>query len=149
MTVVDVDEEGRLDPDRGASAFTARTRLLAFSHVSNVLGLVNPVQDICQAARQRNIPVLVDAAQSAPHVSIDVQALGCDFLCCSGHKLLGPMGTGVLWASQATLDGMPPYHLGSNMAHEVSDDSAVFEHGALKYQAGTPDVLDRPIICTN
>lgn len=140
LVVVDVDDEGRVDPERVASAFTARTRLLAFSHVSNVLGVVNPVQDICHAASKRKIPVLVDAAQSAPHLPIDVQAMGCDFLCCSGHKLLGPMGTGVLWARQATLDGMPPYQLGSNMAHDVDEIGARFEDGALKYQAGTPDV---------
>jgi cysteine desulfurase/selenocysteine lyase len=73
-------------------------------------------------------------------VRLDVQALGCDFLACSGHKILGPMGTGLLWARQATLDAMPPYHVGSNMAHEVDATSAQYEHGALKYQAGTPDV---------
>jgi cysteine desulfurase/selenocysteine lyase len=84
--------------------------------------------------------VLVDAAQSAPHVALDVQSLGCDFLACSGHKLLGPMGTGVLWAKQATLDALPPYQLGSNMAHEVDETTAQYEHGALKYQAGTPNV---------
>ena len=140
VVVVDVDDQGRLDIGLISRALTSRTRLLAFSHVSNVLGLANPVHNICQLAKGRNVAVLVDAAQSAPHLRIDVQSIGCDFLCCSGHKLLGPMGTGILWASQTTLDNMPPYHLGSNMAHEVADDSAQFEHGALKYQAGTPNV---------
>jgi cysteine desulfurase/selenocysteine lyase len=91
-------------------------------------------------ARARGVPVVVDAAQSAPHLPLDVQALGCDFLAFSGHKMLGPMGAGVLWARVSTLDGMPPYHLGGNMAHDVDDESARFEHGALKYHAGTPDV---------
>jgi cysteine desulfurase/selenocysteine lyase len=140
IVIVDVDAQGRVDPGRIHDALTARTKLLAFSHVSNVLGLVNPAEEICRIARQRNVTVLVDAAQSAPHMRLDVQALGCDFLACSGHKILGPMGTGVLWARQATLDAMPPYQLGSNMAHEVDGDTAEFEHGALKYQAGTPDV---------
>lgn len=140
VVVVDVDDQGRLSPKHVAAAFTARTKLLAFSHVSNVLGLVAPAEELCGLARARNVAVLVDAAQSAPHRRIDVQALGCDFLACSGHKLLGPMGTGVLWARQSTLDAMPPYQLGSNMAHAVGGDTAEFEHGALKYQAGTPNV---------
>jgi cysteine desulfurase / selenocysteine lyase len=140
VIVVDVDDQGRLSPERVAAAFTSRTKLLAFSHVSNVLGLIAPAEELCRLARARNIAVLVDAAQSAPHRRIDVQALGCDFLACSGHKLLGPMGTGVLWAKQSTLDGMPAYQVGSNMAHEVDATTAQFEHGALKYQAGTPNV---------
>ena len=105
-----------------------------------MLGLVTPAEELCRLARDRNVAVLVDAAQSAPHRRIDVQALGCDFLACSGHKLLGPMGTGVLWAKLARLDAMPAYQLGSNMAHEVGATAAQFEHGALKYQAGTPNV---------
>lgn len=140
MVIVDVDDDGRVQPARVAAALTATTKLVAFSHVSNVLGLVNPAAAICQVARQRGVPVLIDAAQSAPHLRLDVQALGCDFLACSGHKVLGPMGTGVLWARQATLDAMPPYHLGSNMAHEVDGASARFERGGLKFQAGTPNV---------
>ncbi|MGD9905393.1 MAG: aminotransferase class V-fold PLP-dependent enzyme [Dehalococcoidia bacterium] len=140
VVTVDVDDDGRVDPARIDAALTPRTKLVAFSHVSNVLGLVNPAEAICQVARRRQVPVLIDAAQSAPHVALDVQALGCDFLACSGHKILGPMGTGILWARQGTLDAMPPYHLGSNMAHEVEATSAVFEHGGAKYQAGTPNV---------
>ena len=140
VRIVDVDDEGRLLPSRVQGALTARTRLVAFSHVSNVLGLVNPAQEICGVAKARNVPVLIDAAQSAPHLTLDVQALGCDFLACSGHKLLGPMGVGVLWVRQAVLEAMPPYQLGSNMAHEVDASSAQFEHGALRFQAGTPNV---------
>lgn len=140
VRVVDVDDDGRLLPSRVQSALTPRTKLVAFSHVSNVLGLVNPAQEICAVAKARNIAVLVDAAQSAPHIGLDVQSLGCDFLACSGHKILGPMGIGILWARQAMLDRMPPYQLGSNMAHEVETSSAQFEHGALRYQAGTPNV---------
>jgi cysteine desulfurase/selenocysteine lyase len=140
LRTVDVDDDGTLSPSRVAAAITARTRLVAVSHVSNVLGLVAPVAEIAAAARRRGVAVLVDAAQSAPHLRLDVQALGCDFLACSSHKMLGPMGVGVLWARREWLDRLPPYQLGSNMAHEVEADSAQYEHGALKYQAGTPNV---------
>jgi cysteine desulfurase/selenocysteine lyase len=140
VVVADVTDDGRVDPARVAGAFTSRTRLLAFSHVSNVLGLVNPAAELCGLARARQVRVLIDAAQSAPHVPLDVAALGCDFLACSSHKMLGPMGVGVLWVRGDVLETMPPYHVGSNMAHEVTDDGQVFEHGAARYQAGTPNV---------
>jgi cysteine desulfurase/selenocysteine lyase len=140
VTLVDVDDEGRVLPSRVRDALTSRTRLLAFSHVSNVLGIVNPAAEICAIARSNGVPVLIDAAQSAPHLQLDVQALGCDFLAFSGHKILGPMGVGVLWVRQETLEAMPPYQLGSNMAHDVEPASVQFEHGALRYQAGTPNV---------
>ncbi len=140
IRIVDVGDDGVLSPARVAEALTSRTRLVAFSHVSNVLGIVNPAAEICDAARRRGALVLIDAAQSAPHLRLDVRALGCDFLACSAHKLLGPMGVGVLWVRRDLLDSMPPYQSGSNMAHEVDSTSAQFEHGALKYQAGTPNV---------
>jgi cysteine desulfurase/selenocysteine lyase len=140
ITVVDVDDHGRLLPARIRDAMTPRTKLLAFSHVSNVLGIVNPAPEICAVAKERGVPVLIDAAQSAPHVRLDVQALGCDFLAFSGHKILGPMGVGVLWVKQETLEVMPPYQLGSNMAHEVEAASMQLETGAPRYQAGTPNV---------
>jgi len=108
--------------------------------VSNVLGYVNPVRELTTAAKQFGATVVIDGAQGAPHVAIDVQHLGCDVYVFSGHKMLGPMGTGVVWARRALLDAMPPYHVGSNMAHEVTATGAELEHGALKYQAGTPDV---------
>ncbi len=140
IRTVDVDDDGRVVASRVAGAIGARTRLIAVSHVSNVLGLVAPVTEIAAVARPRGVAVLVDAAQSAPHLRLDVQALGCDFLACSAHKMLGPMGVGVLWARREWLDRLPPYQLGSNMAHEVDADGAQYEHGALKYQAGTPNV---------
>jgi cysteine desulfurase / selenocysteine lyase len=140
VVVVDVTDDGRIDPARVREACTSRTKLLAFSHVSNVLGLINPAHELCALARERDIRVLVDAAQSAPHVSLDVKALGCDFLACSSHKMLGPMGLGVLWARAELLEAMPPYHVGSNMAHDVTEATFALEHGAAKYQAGTPNV---------
>ena len=140
VRVVDVDDEGRLRIDQLKQMLSARTRLIAFSHVSNVLGLVNPAREICALARQVGARVAIDGAQSVPHVAVDVQDLGCDFYVFSGHKMLGPMATGVAWGRLELLDAMPPYHVGSNMAHEVDFERAVFEHGALKFQAGTPDV---------
>lgn len=140
VRVVDVDDEGRLRLDQLKQMISGKTKLIAFSHVSNVLGLVNPAKDICTLARAVGARVVIDGAQSVPHVSVDVQDLGCDFYVFSGHKMLGPMATGVAWGRLELLDAMPPYHVGSNMAHEVDFERASMEHGALKFQAGTPDV---------
>jgi cysteine desulfurase / selenocysteine lyase len=138
--VVDVDDEGRLRIDDLKNHLSPRTRLVAFSHVSNVLGIVNPVKDVVRIARESGARVFIDGAQGAPHVPVDVRDLQCDFYAFSGHKMAGPMGSGVLWARRELLDAMPPYHVGSNMAHDVDFERATFEHGALKFQAGTPDV---------
>ena len=140
VRVVDVDDQGRLRIDQLKQMISAKTRLVAFSHVSNVLGLVNPAKEICALARAAGARVVIDGAQSVPHVKVDVQDLGCDFYVFSGHKMLGPMATGVAWGRLQLLDAMPAYHVGSNMAHEVDFERASMEHGALKFQAGTPDV---------
>src|SRR5688572_21367989 len=95
---------------------------------------------MCAMARAAGARVVIDGAQGAPHTPIDVQDLGCDFYVLSGHKMLGPMGTGVVWGRRELLEAMPPYHVGSNMAHEVDFERAEYEHGAQKFQAGTPDV---------
>jgi cysteine desulfurase / selenocysteine lyase len=126
--------------DEFARLLSSRTRLVAFSHVSNVLGLVNPAREICALAKRTGACVVIDGAQAAPHIRVDVREIGCDFYVLSGHKMLGPMGTGVVWGRRDLLDAMPPYHVGSNMAHEVDADRATLEHGAQKFQAGTPDV---------
>lgn len=140
LRVVDVDDEGHLRLDQLKQMLSAKTRLVAFSHISNVLGLVNPAKEICALARQAGAHVAIDGAQSVPHVPVDMQDLGCDFYVFSGHKMLGPMATGVVWGRLELLEAMPPYHVGSNMAHEVDFEHASFEHGASKFQAGTPDV---------
>jgi cysteine desulfurase/selenocysteine lyase len=137
---VDVDDEGRVSMEDLDRKLSERTRLVAFSHVSNVAGYVNPAAEICARAHRTGARVLVDAAQSAPHLRLDVQAIGCDFLAFSGHKMLGPMGTGVLWARGEVLDEMPPYQAGSNMAHDIDVDSETFEQAARKFGAGTPNV---------
>ena len=137
---VDVDDEGRVRVDDLERRLSTRTRLFSFSHVSNVAGFINPAAELCARARSAGARVLIDAAQSAPHVPLDVQALGCDFLAFSGHKMLGPMGVGVLWARRERLDEMTPYQAGSNMAHRVDLASQELEHGARKFGAGTPNV---------
>jgi cysteine desulfurase/selenocysteine lyase len=137
---VDVDDDGRVRLDDLDRKLSRRTKLVAVSHVSNVVGYVNPVAEICAWARRVGARVLVDAAQSVPHIPVDVQALGCDFLAFSSHKMAGPMGVGVLWARRELLDAMPPYQSGSNMAHDVDLESARYEHAALKFGAGTPNV---------
>ncbi|MGH7631299.1 MAG: aminotransferase class V-fold PLP-dependent enzyme [Gemmatimonadales bacterium] len=140
----DVDRLGRPKLDDFARRLGPRTRLAAFAHVSNVLGYVNPVRELCGLARKRGAAVLVDAAQSVPHVPVDVGAMGADFVAFSGHKMLGPMGIGVLWGRRDRLDAMPPYQGGSNMAHGVDTDPADLEarlsHGGHKFGAGTPNV---------
>jgi cysteine desulfurase/selenocysteine lyase len=140
VRVVDVDDEGRPRLDQLKAMLSERTRLVAFSHVSNVLGYVNPAKEMCRLAHTVGARVVIDGAQGAPHVKVDVQDLGCDFYVFSGHKMLGPMGTGVVWGRRELLEAMPPYHVGSNMAHGVDFERADLEHGALKFQAGTPDV---------
>lgn len=137
---VDVDDEGRIRMDDLERQLSRRTRLLSFSHVSNVAGYVNPAAEICARARGAGARVVIDAAQSAPHVPLDVQRLGCDFLAFSSHKLLGPMGIGVLWGRRELLEEMSPYQAGSNMAHEVDLASQEFAHAACKFGAGTPNV---------
>jgi cysteine desulfurase/selenocysteine lyase len=140
LRVVDVDDDGRPRLDQFKQVLSTRTRVVAFTHVSNVLGYINPAREMCALARAVGARVVIDGAQGAPHVKVDVQDLGCDFYVFSGHKMLGPMGTGVVWGRRELLDAMPPYHVGSNMAHDADFERADFEHGALKFQAGTPDV---------
>jgi cysteine desulfurase / selenocysteine lyase len=139
---IDVDDAGRISLEDLDRKLSTHTRLVAFSHVSNVAGYVNPAAEICARARHAGARTFVDAAQSAPHIPLDVQAIGCDFLAFSSHKIAGPMGTGVLWASTELLDSMAPYQSGSNMAHAVDLDSQQFEKGAYKFGAGTPNAAD-------
>ena len=121
--------------------FTPRTRLLCITHVSNVLGTVNSVADIIRLAHGHGIPVLIDAAQSAPHLRLDVQAMDCDFLAFSGHKMYGPTGIGVLYGKEAWLDRLPPYQGGGEMIDRVSWERTTFERLPFKFEAGTPDYV--------
>lgn len=139
---LDVDDDGQLRLEHLDQLLSSKTKLVCFPHVSNVLGIINPAKEICRRAKAAGAHVMIDAAQSVPHIPIDVQELGCDFLAFSGHKMMGPMGVGVLWAKRAILDRMPPYQSGSNMAHDADLASVELSPGALKFGAGTPNVGD-------
>jgi cysteine desulfurase / selenocysteine lyase len=141
LRFLDVDDAGNLRLDHLGDLLSPRTRLVAFSHVSNVLGRINPASEICERAHRAGAMVLIDAAQSVPHTPIDVQTLGCDFLAFSGHKMMGPMGIGVLWARRELLDALPPYQSGSNMAHqwESVETPLQLAEGGRKFEAGTPN----------
>ncbi len=133
-------DDGRIDVEDFTAKLTPRVRIVAVSHVSNVLGIVNPVRVLADAAHRAGALLLLDAAQSVPHLTVNVRELDCDFMAFSSHKMCGPMGVGVLWARRALLEAMPPYQLGSNMAHGVGVDSAALSDAALKFGAGTPNV---------
>lgn len=137
---VDTDDSGRIDIESLRRLLGPRTRVVCFTHVSNVTGHITPAAVVCRLARAAGAMVMIDAAQSVPHFEVNVQELGCDFMAFSGHKMMGPMGIGVLWGRRELLDALPPYQAGSNMAHEVGLDSAEWSPGALKFGAGTPNV---------
>ncbi len=141
IKVCPVTDDGHLDLVALSRLFTSRTRLLACTAVSNVLGTVNPIEDIIYTAHAHEVPVLVDAAQMAPHMPIDVQALDCDFLAFSGHKMYGPTGIGVLYGKEGLLEQMPPYMGGGEMIGKVSFDHTTFNSLPYKFEAGTPDYI--------
>ncbi len=138
---VDVDDQGRLRLDQYYELLDRpRVRLAAFTMASNVLGTVNPVPEMVRAARERGVVTLVDAAQGAPHLPIDVQALGCDFLAASGHKMLGPTGIGFLYAREELLQAMEPFLYGGDMISKVTTEGAEWNELPWKYEAGTPNI---------
>ena len=141
LRVIPISDSGELLMDEYEQLFSDRTRLVSIAHVSNVLGTVNPVADIIRIAHEHGVPVLIDAAQSAPHFKVDVQALGCDFLAFSGHKMYGPTGIGVLYGREEWLDRLPPYQGGGEMIATVSFERTTFERPPLKFEAGTPDYI--------
>lgn len=137
-----ITDDGRLVCcDSIATYLTEKTKLLSIAHVSNVLGTINPVKDIIRIAHERGIPVLVDGAQSAPHMKIDVQDLDCDFFAFSGHKMYGPTGIGVLYGKEDWLEKLPPYQGGGEMIDKVTWEHTTFERLPFKFEAGTPDYI--------
>jgi cysteine desulfurase/selenocysteine lyase len=137
-----ITDDGRLNLDDLDRLLTERTRLVAVSHISNVLGTVNPVAAICQRAHAAGALCLVDAAQSVAHMPLDVQAIDCDFLAFSGHKAYGPTGIGVLYAKRALLEATPPYHVGGGMVQIVRWDRLVWAEPPAKFEAGTPPIAE-------
>ena len=136
-----INDRGELELSALEAYLSPRTKLVSITHVSNVLGTVNPVKDIIKTAHEHGIPVLIDGAQSAPHTKIDVQELGCDFFAFSGHKMYGPTGIGVLFGKEKWLEKMPPYQGGGEMIDKVSWEKTTFEQLPLKFEAGTPDYV--------
>ena len=141
LKVIPMTEEGVLDLDAYRKLFTERTRLVSITHVSNVLGTVNPIKEMTHIAHEHGVSVMVDGAQSVPHFAVDVQELDCEFLAFSGHKVYGPTGVGVLYGKEAWLDRLPPYQGGGEMIEHVSFEKTTFERPPLKFEAGTPDYI--------
>lgn len=141
IRVIPITDEGELRLDNYEQLFNERTRLVCVTHVSNVLGTVNPVREMARTAHAHGVPMLVDGAQSAPHFAIDVQELDCDFFAFSGHKIYGPTGIGVLYGKEEWLDRMPPYMGGGEMIKSVSFERTTFNDLPFKFEAGTPDYV--------
>ena len=136
-----ITDDGRLCMDQFEQLLTERTKIVSVAHVSNVLGTVNPVEEIIRIAHDHGIPVLVDGAQSTPHFKVDVQAMDCDFFAFSGHKMYGPTGIGVLYGKEEWLDRLPPYQGGGEMIDRVTWEKTTFERLPFKFEAGTPDYV--------
>ncbi len=141
IRVIPMTDEGELKMDEYEKLFTDKTKIVSVTHVSNVLGTVNPVEEIIRIAHRHGVPVMVDGAQSAPHFAVDVQAMDCDFFAFSGHKMYGPTGIGVLYGKEDWLDRLPPYQGGGEMIESVSFERTVFERLPFKFEAGTPDYV--------
>jgi cysteine desulfurase/selenocysteine lyase len=142
LKVAPMNQRGELELDRFEDLLSARTRLVAVSHMSNALGTINPVRTLIELAHRQGIPVLIDGAQAIPHLPVDVQALDCDFYAFSGHKLYGPSGIGVLYGKEALLNAMPPYQGGGDMIRMVRFDKSEYNTLPYKFEAGTPAIAD-------
>jgi cysteine desulfurase/selenocysteine lyase len=138
---IPITDDGILCLDQLESLITEKTKIISVAHVSNVLGSVNPVEEIIKIAHDYGIPVMVDGAQSAPHFKVDVQAMDCDFFAFSGHKMYGPTGIGVLYGKEEWLEKLPPYQGGGEMIDKVTWEKTTFERLPFKFEAGTPDYI--------
>ena len=142
LRVIPFDDDGVLDLEALRGMLNEKTRIVAVNHVSNTLGTVNPVRQIVDIAHSHGIPVLVDGAQAISHFAVDVQELGCDFYCFSGHKMYGPMGVGVMYGREELLEQMPPYQGGGEMIKDVTFERTTYNELPFKFEAGTPAVGD-------
>lgn len=141
LRVIPINDRGELLLDEYEKLFSKRTRIVAVTHVSNVLGTVNPVKQIAAVAHAHGVPVLVDGAQSVPHIAVDVQDMDCDFFVFSGHKVYGPTGIGVLYGKESLLNELPPYQGGGEMIKNVHFEHTEYEDAPLRFEAGTPDYV--------
>ena len=141
LRVIPITDEGNICLDEYEKLFTNRTRIVSVAHVSNVLGTINPVKEMIEIAHAHGVPVLIDGAQSTPHMAVDVQQLDCDFFAFSGHKMYGPTGVGVLYGREKWLDHLPPYMGGGEMIKRVSFEQTTFNELPYKFEAGTPDYI--------
>lgn len=142
LRVVDVNDKGELDLEQYHAYFNDRTVFATFTHISNVLGTVNPVKEMIRIAHEHGVPAMVDGAQASPHLKIDVKDLDCDFYTFSSHKMYGPTGVGVLYGRRSLLESMPPYQGGGEMIKHVSFKGTTFADLPFKFEAGTPDFID-------
>jgi cysteine desulfurase/selenocysteine lyase len=140
LKVIPINQRGELEIESLPDLLSERVKLLGLVHISNALGTVNPVAEVCRMAKKSGIPVLIDGAQAMPHTPVDVQALGCDFYCLSGHKMYGPTGIGALWAREATLEAMPPWQGGGEMIRRVTFEDTTWNDVPAKFEAGTPHI---------
>ena len=140
LRVAPINDEGELLLDKFEALLNARTKLVAIAHISNALGTVNPIAKIVEIAHSKGIPVLVDGAQAAPHLPVDVRALDCDFYAFSGHKIYGPTGIGILYGKRALLEAMPPYQGGGDMIRSVTFEKTIYNQLPYKFEAGTPHI---------
>ena len=136
-----IREDGSFDLEAFENALTGRTKLVAITHMSNVLGTVVPIKEVCRIARERGIPVLVDGSQAAVHMPVDVQDLGCDFYVFTGHKVYGPTGIGALWGRAELLERMRPFNGGGEMIETVTEDNVTYNHPPHRFEAGTPPIV--------
>jgi len=142
LKIIPLLENGEFDLEAYEKLLSSRTKLVSIAHISNVLGVINPLEKIIQAAHKKGAKVFVDGAQSAPHLKIDVQALGCDFFAFSGHKIYGPTGIGILYGKKELLEQMPPYQGGGDMIQTVTFEKTIFQPSPLRFEAGTPMIAE-------
>ena len=142
LRVIPFSDEGVLDLEAYATLFNEHTKMVACTHVSNTLGTVNPVQKVVEMAHSHGVPVLIDGAQAVAHMPVDVQQIGCDFYCCSGHKMYAPMGVGVMYGREELLSQLPPYQGGGEMIKDVTFEKTTYNELPFRFEAGTPSVGD-------
>lgn len=148
IKVIPITEDGKLRVDEYEKLFDERTKLVSVTHVSNVLGTVNPVKELATIAHSHNVPILIDGAQSVPHIKVDVRDMDCDFYAFSGHKIYGPTGIGALYGKAEWLEKLPPYQGGGEMIKNVHFGHTEFEDAPLKFEAGTPDYVGSHSLAT-